>query len=195
MSHQSENLHSFITARKQNLGQGNVFTPLCHSVQQGGLSPSMHHRSHEWGSLSRGGLCPGVSLSGGVSVQGVSLSRGSLCQEGSLSKGSLSRETLSMGGLSPGGVSVWGVSVQGRSLSRGSLLGRLHPRKRPNYNFRKPSESLSHHTLASLTSLFFSLDFTVTHYVSFTIHSLFVISLIFGRVNVNLFLCMCEVCH
>ena len=135
MSHQSEILHSFITARKQNLGQGNVFTPLCHSVQQGDLSLSMHHRSHEWGSLSRGGaFVQGMSLSGGVcsggvSVQGESLSRGVSVQGvsvqgnsvhgGSLPRGCLClrdlcpEESLSKGGLCPGGL-CQGDSTPGR---------------------------------------------------------------------------------
>ena len=44
--------------------------------KEGGLCPSIHHRSHGQeglclrGSLSRGGLCSGGSLSRGVSVQG-----------------------------------------------------------------------------------------------------------------------------
>ena len=43
------------TARKRSLGQGNVFTPVCHSVHiEGGLLPSMHHRSHDLGCASRG---------------------------------------------------------------------------------------------------------------------------------------------
>ena len=49
----------------------------------GGLCPSMHHRSHD-----QGGLCPGGSLSKGVSVQGV-LYLGGLCPGESLSGGSL----------------------------------------------------------------------------------------------------------
>ena len=62
----------FITARKRSLGQGNVFTPLCHSVHRGDLCPSIHHRSHD-----QGGLCPGGSLPrGSLSRRGQSLSRG-----------------------------------------------------------------------------------------------------------------------
>ena len=58
-----------ITAHKRSLGQGNVFTPVCHSVHGGrrGWLPSMHHRSHdqhpggvlpteEW-SVYKGGFC------------------------------------------------------------------------------------------------------------------------------------------
>ena len=29
--------HKLITARKRSLGQGNIFTPVCHSVQSGGV--------------------------------------------------------------------------------------------------------------------------------------------------------------
>ena len=38
---------SIITAGKQSLGQGNVFTPVCHSVH-GGLGFA-YHRSHDEG--------------------------------------------------------------------------------------------------------------------------------------------------
>ena len=31
----------------RRLGQGNVFTRVCHSVHRGGWLPSMHHRSHD----------------------------------------------------------------------------------------------------------------------------------------------------
>ena len=66
-----------ITIRK--LREGNVFTPVCHSV---------HRR----------GLCPGGSLSRGLSVQ----------------RGFLSKGLSVKGGLCPEGVSVQrGVSVQG----------------------------------------------------------------------------------
>ena len=60
-----------ITARKRSLGQGNVFTPVCHSVHGGGgrrgLCPNMHHRSHDSG----GGVCVQEqgSLSRRVSVK------------------------------------------------------------------------------------------------------------------------------
>ena len=51
----------FITARKQSVGQGNVFTRVCHSVQRGGSA-------HRGG----GGLPPGRSAYGrrGVCIQG-----------------------------------------------------------------------------------------------------------------------------
>ena len=57
------------TARKPGLEQGNVFTPVCHSVHRGSWLPSMHHRSHNqgglppWGSASREGLHRGGSAS------------------------------------------------------------------------------------------------------------------------------------
>ena len=116
-----------ITARKRSLGQGNVFTLVCHSVHNGG-SLSYHASQVTWqgvfvqglsvqgslsrGSLSRGslsrrvsvqgGICPGGSLSKGISDQGVSVQGGSLSIGVSLSGGSL-----------PRGVSAQGVSVQG----------------------------------------------------------------------------------
>ena len=65
----------FITARKRSYGQGNVFTPVCHSVQ--GISVPACITGHmTGGSLSRWSLSKGVS--GG-------LSPGVLCPGGSLS--------------------------------------------------------------------------------------------------------------
>ena len=77
----SNNSLRIFTARNRSLGQGNVFTPVCHSVHKGGgLCPSMRHRSRDRRSLSGGLSVQGVSVQG-VSVQGsmsrgVSLSRG-----------------------------------------------------------------------------------------------------------------------
>ena len=53
-----------ITDRKRSLGQGNIFTTVCHSVHSGrGWLPSMHHRSHDQGEgLHQGGS---VSMRGG----------------------------------------------------------------------------------------------------------------------------------
>ena len=53
----------FITGRKRSLGQGDVSTHVCHSVQLGGggggWTPSMHHRSHDQGAcIWRGGWLP-----------------------------------------------------------------------------------------------------------------------------------------
>ena len=80
------------------LWEGNVFTLVCHYV-------------HREVSLSKGGICPwvslsGQSLSGGVSVQG-SLSRGVTVQ-----------------GVSVQGISVWG-SLSGGSLSNSLCQGDL----------------------------------------------------------------------
>ena len=102
-----------VTACKRSLGQGNVFTPVCHSVQ-GGFCQSMHHRSHDRGSLSRV-----------FSVQGVLCPGGSLSKE-SLSRvfsvwGSLSGRSLSMG-VSVQGVSVYGGFCPGWYLSKGGSL-------------------------------------------------------------------------
>ena len=44
-----------ITARKRSLGQGNVFTRVCHSVHREGLASQRHHRSHDQGGLHLGG--------------------------------------------------------------------------------------------------------------------------------------------
>ena len=105
-----------------------MFLQLCVILFTGALCPSMHHRSHDRGSLFRGSMSRGVSvweslsggslsrgsLSRGVSVWGLcpgergSLSRGDLCPGGSLSRGSLCPgESLSRG------VSVQELSVQG----------------------------------------------------------------------------------
>ena len=56
----------FITAGKQSLGQGNVFTSVCHSVHTGGES------------VSRRGLHPGGSASGDLHPGG-SAPRGQVC--------------------------------------------------------------------------------------------------------------------
>ena len=69
------------------------------------------------------GLCPGVSILGGLCPRG-SLSRAASVQEGGLCPGggSLSRRGVSIWGVSvQEGVSVWGVSVHEGSLSRRSL--------------------------------------------------------------------------
>ena len=80
-------------ACKRSLGQGNVFAPVCHSVQGGSLydvTSCLAAWSHipSGGSLSRGSLS-GVSVQGG-SLSGVSVGGGVFVQGGSLSGGSLS---------------------------------------------------------------------------------------------------------
>ena len=57
----------FLPPANELLGQGNIFTSVCHSVQRGrGLLPSMYYGSHDQGGLPpgggsacRGGLYPG----------------------------------------------------------------------------------------------------------------------------------------
>ena len=46
-----------ITARKRSLGQGNIFTPVCHSVHRGGM------RGCSWGGMVARGACM-VALGG-----------------------------------------------------------------------------------------------------------------------------------
>ena len=110
-------LRDLITARKRNLEQGNVFTPVRHSVHGGDLCPSMHHRSHDRG-VSRG--------EGSVS-RWESLSRGYL------SRGSPSGEFLSGGDhLCP---DLWGF-LSGGLCPGGSLSGRPPDRDPPYGNER-----------------------------------------------------------
>ena len=82
------------------LWEGNVFTPVCDSVH-GGVSLSRVSLCPGWvsvqGALYPWGLCPGGSLSRGVSVQGVSV-QGVSVQGG-----------LCPGGLCPGGSLSWGI--------------------------------------------------------------------------------------
>ena len=72
---------SIVTARKRSLGQGNVFTGLCHSFCPwgggGGWLPSIHHRSHDQGGLHLGGLPP----------WGICIQEGGLIPRGSASRG------------------------------------------------------------------------------------------------------------
>ena len=95
------------TARKRSLGQGNVFTPVCHSVHRGSLSGG--------GEVCPGGLCLGGSPAGGrVSVQG-GLCPGVVSAQGG---GSVCPGGLCLGGLCPEGSLPRGISVQG---GRGSV--------------------------------------------------------------------------
>ena len=43
-----------ITARKRSLGQGNIFTPVCHSVHRGGMHGCSWGGGHVW--LLQGGM-------------------------------------------------------------------------------------------------------------------------------------------
>ena len=61
-----------ITARKRSLGQGNVFTPACHSVQG---KVCIRRVLHAGGSTFRGGLHPGGLHPEGVCIRGEGLGR------------------------------------------------------------------------------------------------------------------------
>ena len=69
---------------KRSLGQGNVFTPVCHSVHGGGVSVSACITGHMTGdSLSSGGsLSRGVSVPGGGPLSNGGLCPGALCPRG-----------------------------------------------------------------------------------------------------------------
>ena len=82
-----------ITTRKRSLGQGNVFTPMCHSVHR--------VRSPSGGSESRRSASGGVVLYPGGSTSRGSES-GGVCIRGG---GSVSRGVYIQGGLHPGGLS------------------------------------------------------------------------------------------
>ena len=69
-------IYSIITARKRSLGQGNVFTPVCHSVQGVGQHP------------------------GGVSIRGVGKSPP--MSTGGLHPGGGGSASRGRGGLNPG---------------------------------------------------------------------------------------------
>ena len=88
-----------VTARKRSLGQGNIFTPVCHSVHKGGgvsqhaLQVVSQHALQQGGAWSRGsapggclvwGSAPkgGGAWSGGVCSQGECLVWGGLLHEG-----------------------------------------------------------------------------------------------------------------
>ena len=89
-----QNLHfpeHIITARKRSLGQGNVFTPVCHSVH-GGWGGGVSVPGRITGRMIGGGLCPRGTMSGG---------RGDLCPRGSVARG-----VSVQGGLCPRRVSV-----------------------------------------------------------------------------------------
>ena len=77
----------FITARKRSLRQGNIFTPLCHSVHSGVPGPG--------GSGPRG---RGVPASGGCLVQGDACSQGVPGQDPPL------RTATAAGGTQPTGI-------------------------------------------------------------------------------------------
>ena len=92
-----------ITAHKRSLGQGNVFTPVCHSVQGArGWLTSAHHRS-----LDRGGgvLHPRGSASRDLGGRGV-------CMQGGLPLGiCASRGCASGGGGRPSPTGYYGIQA------------------------------------------------------------------------------------
>ena len=79
MSLEGEQMLSIFTTYKQGLEQGNVFTPVCHSIHSGGWLPSMHHWSHHWGDdlhlvgSASGGLHLGGLHLGGLHPRGLHL--------------------------------------------------------------------------------------------------------------------------
>ena len=70
---QSSTFCEIFTARKRSLGQGNIFTPVCHSVHQGVCSEG-GGGAWSWGGLlgGRGVLVPRGGLLGGVPGPGGS---------------------------------------------------------------------------------------------------------------------------
>ena len=66
------------TARKRSLEQGNIFTPVCHSVHRGYLPPAGLHL----GGLPTGRLPTRVYASRGVCLQGVGQTAPWVCLRG-----------------------------------------------------------------------------------------------------------------
>ena len=88
-------LKRLISTPKRSLGQGNVFTHVCHSVHgEGGVwLPSMHHRSHDqyWGDEVGFPACITGHMTRGSAYRGL------LSTEGFPSRGSVSRGCASRG--------------------------------------------------------------------------------------------------
>ena len=76
--------HAVFTARKRSLGQGNIFTPVCHSVHGGGGAWSQGVGVPGRGVPGRGVCSGGVPASGG----GGTCSQGCLLPGGAWSRGS-----------------------------------------------------------------------------------------------------------
>ena len=64
---------NLITARKRSLGQGNIFTSVCHSVHRGGGRAWLLQGGRAW-LLRRGGACV-LGCSGGACM----VARGGAC--------------------------------------------------------------------------------------------------------------------
>ena len=108
-----------ITARKRSLGQGNIFTSVCHSFCPGGgcLHPggSASQRGlHPEGSAFRGRLHPGESTSRGSTSRAGSSSREVCIQGGSPSRGG--------GWLAPSHRILWMRSTNRRYVSYWNAL-------------------------------------------------------------------------
>ena len=110
------------------LRQGNVFTPVCHSVHRGGwVSVPACTPGH----MTGGGVLSGGSLTAGLCLGGLcpgrSLFRGlcpvHLCPGGSLSRRVSVQEGLYLEGYLSRGVSVWGVSSRGVSVRETAPYG------------------------------------------------------------------------
>ena len=80
-----QKLFYVITARKRSLGQGNIFTPVCHSVHGGGGRGACVAGGRVWlgGACVARGACMagGVCVAGGMHGQGVH-GQGGTCMAG-----------------------------------------------------------------------------------------------------------------
>ena len=86
---ESGELNILITTRKRSLGQGNVFTRVCHSVHKGSLTVWLPGPMFLLGGLRPGGSLSGWgSLSRGISVEGINVRAGRVvCPVGGLCQG------------------------------------------------------------------------------------------------------------
>ena len=89
--HEDSTGHIIFTARKRSLGQGNIFTPVCHSVHRGG------------GAWSGGVPCPRGCL-----LLGVCLLPGAACSRRGVPGGDPPRTATAAGGTHSTGMhSCW----------------------------------------------------------------------------------------
>ena len=102
-----------ITTRKRSLGQGNIFTPVCHSVHGGGGYPSIHCRWYPSMPCSKGVCYPSMPCSRGGAWSGEGLLPG-----GGLLLGGVYSQGGSAGGgrgclveTSPGLLLLWAVHI------------------------------------------------------------------------------------
>ena len=101
-----------ITARKRSLGQGNIFTPVCHSVQRGSCVVA-----GEGACVAAGGVCVVVGgcaeeacmVTGGAWLQGACMVVGGVCGCGGGCRGMYGcRGACMVAGVC---VWLWGVCV------------------------------------------------------------------------------------